>query len=77
VLVDEVLAPDSSRFWHLDRHEVGRGEDSFDKQFLRDWLVSKGLRGKGDVVVDDEVVEIMGEKYREAYEMIMGTKYAV
>lgn len=75
VLVDEVLTPDSSRFWHLDRYVVGRAQDSFDKQLLRDWLTSKGLKGKKDVVVEDDVVRLTGERYREAYEMITGEVY--
>jgi phosphoribosylaminoimidazole-succinocarboxamide synthase len=77
VLADEVLTPDSSRFWHLDRNEVGRGQESFDKQFLRDWLASKGLKGKEDVVIEDEVVSRTEKKYREAYEMITGERYVV
>lgn len=43
VLGDEVLTPDSSRFWAQDTYEVGRGQDSFDKQYLRDWLQNQWL----------------------------------
>mgnify|MGYP005829553927 FL=1 len=45
VLGDEVLTPDSSRFWAQDTYEVGRGQDSFDKQYLRDWLQNNGYKG--------------------------------
>ncbi|NNC25273.1 phosphoribosylaminoimidazolesuccinocarboxamide synthase, partial [Salinisphaera sp. USBA-960] len=43
VLVDEVLTPDSSRFWNATKYEVGKSQDSYDKQFLRDWLTSNGV----------------------------------
>ena len=49
VLVDEVLTPDSSRFWSAKMYELGRSQDSFDKQFLRNWLTSHGLKGKEGV----------------------------
>ena len=43
ILVDEVLTPDSSRFWSAEKYAVGRGQDSFDKQYVRDWLKANGL----------------------------------
>ncbi|KLJ07428.1 phosphoribosylaminoimidazole-succinocarboxamide synthase [Blastomyces silverae] len=75
VLVDEVLTPDSSRFWSAENYEVGKSQESFDKQFLRDWLVKSGLKGKDGVSMDEEVVRRTGEKYREAYEKITGSTY--
>ena len=42
ILIDEVLTPDSSRFWPADQYEPGRGQPSFDKQFVRDWLTASG-----------------------------------
>lgn len=75
VLVDEVLTPDSSRFWSAANYEVGKSQESFDKQFLRDWLVKGGLKGKDGVRMDEEVVKRTGEKYREAYEKITGDTY--
>jgi phosphoribosylaminoimidazole-succinocarboxamide synthase len=74
VLVDEVLTPDSSRFWPMDTWEenLGKAQPSFDKQFLRDWLTSEGLKGKDGVTVPDEIVKKTAEKYREAYEKITG-----
>ncbi|KAF2643453.1 phosphoribosylaminoimidazole-succinocarboxamide synthase [Massarina eburnea CBS 473.64] len=76
VLVDEVLTPDSSRFWSKETWEahLGKQQPSFDKQFLRDWLVAQGLKGKNDVVVTDEIVEQTAVKYREAYELLTGGK---
>jgi phosphoribosylaminoimidazole-succinocarboxamide synthase len=75
VLVDEVLTPDSSRFWPKDTWEenLGKAQPSFDKQFLRDWLTSEGLKGKEGVKVPDEIVKKTAEKYREAYEKITGS----
>ena len=74
VLADEVLTPDSSRFWPKDTYAIGRGQQSFDKQFLRDWLVSEGLKGEKDVMMSHEVVKRTGEKYKEAWEKITGGK---
>ena len=70
VLVDEVLTPDSSRFWPADRYEVGRGQDSFDKQYLRDWLTKSGLKGKEGVEMPEDVLKETSSKYREAFEML-------
>jgi phosphoribosylaminoimidazole-succinocarboxamide synthase len=74
VLVDEVLTPDSSRFWPKETWEenLGKAQPSFDKQFLRDWLTSEGLKGKDGVTVPAEIVSKTAEKYREAYEKITG-----
>jgi phosphoribosylaminoimidazole-succinocarboxamide synthase len=74
VLVDEVLTPDSSRFWPKESWEanLGRAQPSFDKQFLRDWLTSNGLKGKEGVKVPDDVVEKTAAKYREACEKLTG-----
>ncbi|KAL4973778.1 hypothetical protein BDW66DRAFT_99612 [Aspergillus desertorum] len=74
VLADEVLTPDSSRFWPKDSYEIGRGQQSFDKQFLRDWLVKEGLKGKPGVRMTDEIVQKTSEKYKEAWERITGGK---
>lgn len=75
VLVDEVLTPDSSRFWNASAYEVGKSQDSYDKQFLRDWLTSNGLNGKDGVKMTDEIVEKTREKYIEAYEQLTGDKW--
>jgi phosphoribosylaminoimidazole-succinocarboxamide synthase len=80
ILVDEVLTPDSSRFWAADKYAVGRGQDSFDKQYVRDWLKANGLDKAADqgvpVTLPDDVVKRTQEKYTEAYELITGHKYA-
>ena len=74
VLIDEVLTPDSSRFWPKSTWEehLGKAQPSFDKQFLRDWLVSQGLKGKEGVTVPSNVVEQTAQKYKDAFEMLSG-----
>ncbi|KAJ5116396.1 hypothetical protein N7456_000744 [Penicillium angulare] len=74
VLADEVLTPDSSRFWPKDSYAIGKGQSSFDKQYLRDWLVSQGLKGKEGVQMTPEVAQQTASKYKEAWEMITGGK---
>ena len=76
VLVDEVLTPDSSRFWPADKYEIGREQMSYDKQFLRDWLTSEGLKGRQGVIMPQEIVNKTAEKYREAFEKLTGQKWA-
>ncbi|PMD32245.1 phosphoribosylaminoimidazole-succinocarboxamide synthase-like protein [Hyaloscypha variabilis F] len=75
ILVDEVLTPDSSRFWPADTYEIGREQMSYDKQYLRDWLTSEGLKGKQGVKMPEEVVNNTAEKYREAFEKLTGQKW--
>ncbi|MDO4459891.1 MAG: phosphoribosylaminoimidazolesuccinocarboxamide synthase [Clostridia bacterium] len=76
VLGDEVLTPDSSRFWALDKYEVGRGQDSFDKQYLRDWLKANGYTDHAPEVLPEDVVTTTRNKYLEAYRTITGTELA-
>ncbi|KAL9585551.1 MAG: hypothetical protein Q9212_001459 [Teloschistes hypoglaucus] len=77
VLMDEILTPDSSRFWLADAHRVGETPPSFDKQYLRDWLTSEGLKHKpsDSVKMPDEVVIKTDEKYCEAFQRITGTDW--
>lgn len=75
VLVDEVLTPDSSRFWRADSYKLGQGQDSYDKQFLRNWLTDNNLKYKDNVTVPEEIVQNTRKKYIEAYESITGEKY--
>ncbi|CEP23132.1 K01923 phosphoribosylaminoimidazole-succinocarboxamide synthase [Cyberlindnera jadinii] len=75
VLVDEVLTPDSSRFWNAKTYEVGKGQDSYDKQFLRDWLTSNGLAGKEGVSMTEDIATRSRAKYVEAYEALTGKKW--
>ncbi len=75
VLGDEVLTPDSSRFWPLDDYEIGRSQKSFDKQYLRDWLSNNGYRNNPPVELPKDVLETTRNKYIEAYEKITGKKF--
>ncbi|APA07263.1 hypothetical protein sscle_02g020330 [Sclerotinia sclerotiorum 1980 UF-70] len=75
VLVDEVLTPDSSRFWPASKYEVGKEQESYDKQFLRNWLTKEGLKGKQGVAMPDEIISQTAEKYREAFEKLTGRKW--
>ncbi|MFL5828491.1 MAG: phosphoribosylaminoimidazolesuccinocarboxamide synthase [Solirubrobacteraceae bacterium] len=76
-LADEVLTPDSSRFWPADEYEPGRGQASFDKQFVRDWASSTGWdRNPPAPPIPDEIVARTREKYIEAYERITGESFA-
>ncbi|EXJ81835.1 phosphoribosylaminoimidazole-succinocarboxamide synthase [Capronia coronata CBS 617.96] len=72
VLIDEVLTPDSSRFWSKATYTIGQGQDSFDKQFLRDWLTKNGLKGQDDVTMPPDVVEATRAKYMEAFKILTG-----
>ena len=77
VLADEVLTPDSSRFWPADRWEPGRTQLSFDKQLVRDWAVSTGWDKRPPApVVPDEVVELTRARYVEVFERITGESWA-
>jgi len=73
VLGDEVLTPDSSRFWPADEYAPGRGQASFDKQYVRDWLDSMGWDHSPPAPsLPDEVIAGTRAKYLEAYERITG-----
>ena len=69
VIGDEMLTPDSSRFWPLEGYEVGKGQPSFDKQYVRDWLKANP---DSDYLLPEEVIEKTIEKYREAFAMLTG-----
>jgi phosphoribosylaminoimidazole-succinocarboxamide synthase len=77
VLGDEVLTPDSSRFWPADGYEPGRGQPSFDKQYVRDWASASGWdRSPPAPELPAEVVEGTRERYAEAYERITGQPFS-
>ena len=74
---DEMCTPDSSRFWPADQYEPGRGQPSFDKQYVRDWASSTGWdRNPPAPPIPDEVVVRTREKYIEAYERITGEPFS-
>ncbi len=77
VLGDEVLTPDSSRFWPADTYEPGRSQPSFDKQYVRDWASGSGWdKTPPAPALPDDVVEGTRVRYEEAYERIAGEPYA-
>jgi len=73
ILIDEVLTPDSSRFWPADRYQVGSNPESFDKQYLRDYLVASGWKdGQPAPELPHEVVANTRARYLEALERLTG-----
>ena len=70
VLGDEMLTPDSSRFWPADEYEPGHSQPSFDKQFARDWLKAN----KHDWTLPQDVVQKTIDKYLQGYELLTGKK---
>jgi phosphoribosylaminoimidazole-succinocarboxamide synthase len=76
VLGDEVLTPDSSRYWPADGYEVGRGQPSFDKQYVRDWASASGWDKKPPApAIPQDVVSGTRARYVEAYERITGEPF--
>jgi phosphoribosylaminoimidazole-succinocarboxamide synthase len=77
VVGDEVLTPDSSRYWPADSYEPGHGQPSFDKQYVRDWASSSGWdKTPPAPEIPDDVVEGTRARYVEAYEKITGEPFA-
>jgi len=76
ILVDEVLTPDSSRFWPADKYEAGRDQESFDKQFVRNYLESINFNKSGPgVELPDDIIARTSDKYIEGYEKITDKKF--
>ena len=87
VLADEVLTPDSSRFWDAAKYEIGRGQESFDKQHLRgqlrptrfdftvlitpDWLATTSQKGNEDVTMPEDIVANTSKRYKQAYQKLV------
>ena len=76
ILIDEVLTPDSSRFWPADKYKAGRDQESFDKQFVRNFLESINFDKSGPgVQLPEDIVAKTSAKYVEAYERLTGKKF--
>ena len=73
VIGDEMLTPDSSRFWPLEGYEAGKSQPSYDKQFVRDWLKANP---DSDYLLPDDVIDKTIAKYKEAIELLTGRKFA-
>ncbi|MGE5431715.1 MAG: phosphoribosylaminoimidazolesuccinocarboxamide synthase [Syntrophomonadaceae bacterium] len=77
ILVDELLTPDSSRFWPLDKYKKGKSQESYDKQFVRDYLVSIGFNKQPPPPpLPENVISVTTEKYQEALFKLTGNKLA-
>ncbi len=76
ILADEVVTPDSSRFWPLDLYKEGQSQPSFDKQFIRDWLDSVWDRTGNPPRLPQDIIDATSQKYIQAYELITGKKFA-
>jgi len=76
ILIDEVLTPDSSRFWPVDDYEPGRSQRSYDKQFVRDWLVRSGWdKESKPPELPDEIVDKTRAKYIKSFELLTETDF--
>ena len=76
ILIDEVLTPDSSRFWPADKYEAGRDQESFDKQFVRNYLESINFDKSGPgVELPEDIRAKTSDKYIEGYERLTGKKF--
>lgn len=74
-LADEVITPDSSRFWPQDEYKPGKSQSSFDKQFVRDWLNANWDRTGNPPHLPADIIEKTSQKYIQAYELITGEKF--
>ncbi|RLE07270.1 phosphoribosylaminoimidazolesuccinocarboxamide synthase, partial [Candidatus Aerophobetes bacterium] len=78
ILIDEILTPDSSRFWPKDEYQPGRAQRSFDKQYVRDYLESLSWNKKPPAPhLPEEVIRRTSEKYLEAYKSITGENLSI
>ncbi len=76
ILIDELLTPDSSRFWDAEQYKVGQSQPSYDKQPVRDWLVEAGWNKEPPApILPPEVIEATTKRYREAYKRLTGRQY--
>jgi phosphoribosylaminoimidazole-succinocarboxamide synthase len=75
ILIDELLTPDSSRFWALDQYEKGKSQESFDKQFVRDYLLSINFNKQPPPPpLPENIIFKTSKKYLEALEMLTGER---
>ena len=72
-LIDELLTPDSSRFWDCEGYQPGQSQPSFDKQFVRDWLTSQGWNQEPPIPnLPDDIVSATSQRYLEAFRLLTG-----
>ncbi len=75
VIGDEMLTPDSSRFWPASDYEIGRSQKSFDKQYVRDWIKSTNYNPESGIPLPEDVIRVTTEKYKEAYKLLTGKNF--
>ena len=76
ILIDEALTPDSSRFWPADKYEEGRDQESYDKQFVRNYLESINFDKSGEgIILPDDIISKTSDKYIECYERLTGETF--
>ena len=74
ILIDELLTPDSSRFWDAGEYVVGRSQPSYDKQMVRDWLTAAGWNKEPPApMLPEDLIQKTSERYREAYRILTGS----
>jgi phosphoribosylaminoimidazole-succinocarboxamide synthase len=73
ILIDELLTPDSSRFWPLDKYNIGKSQESFDKQYVRDYLISINFNKQPPAPnLPDEIIKHTSEKYLDVLHRLTG-----
>jgi phosphoribosylaminoimidazole-succinocarboxamide synthase len=78
ILIDELLTPDSSRFWDAEGYEAGRSLPNFDKQYVRDWLDSQGWNREPPAPsLPEDVVQRTSQRYVEAYRRLTGEELSI
>lgn len=76
IIIDEMLTPDSSRFWEAAKYKAGQSQDSYDKQIVRNWLSKSGWdKEPPGPVLPDDIIQKTAQRYREAYEKLVGEKF--
>ena len=74
ILIDELLTPDSSRFWDAEKYEVGRSQPSYDKQMVRDWLTASGWNKEPPApTLPEDLIRKTSERYQDAYRILTGS----
>ncbi len=74
ILIDELLTPDSSRFWAAEKYSIGRSQPSYDKQMVRDWLTASGWNKEPPApMLPEDLIRKTSERYREAYRILTGS----
>jgi phosphoribosylaminoimidazole-succinocarboxamide synthase len=75
IIIDELLTPDSSRFWDLESYKVGKSQESYDKQPVRDWLINSGWNKEPPApILPPEVIKSTTDRYKKAFEKLTGKK---